>query len=214
MVTDQNHSSDISSEQEVIRRTEKIARLLEAYKQNAEAYSALSSIREALKKQFEDCHPQYNTLEKRVKRLEKDIRSLKIELGDLDECVDRETVVDLIHKIVPILINEKSKGSAYSSKSSEDSDSVEIIERSHGEANLEWTKRKEFLFGRIVQGNYTVKEYYSKLKECNSSNDYPEWLLKNLFLRGLSPENAFKVLLDGLEVLTFDEIVERLSPEQ
>src|ERR1043166_3100348 len=24
------------------------------------------------------------------------------------------------------------------------------------EANLEWTKRKEFLFGRIVQGNYTV----------------------------------------------------------
>jgi hypothetical protein len=62
MVTDQNHSSDISSEQEVIRRTEKIARLLEAYKQNAEAYSALSSIREALKKQFEDCHPQYNTL--------------------------------------------------------------------------------------------------------------------------------------------------------
>jgi len=36
----------------------------------------------------------------------------------------------------------------------------------------------------------------------------------NLFLRGLSPENTFKVLLDGLEVLTLDEIVERLSPEQ
>ena len=29
------------------------------------------------------------------------------------------------------------------------------------EANLEWHKRMEFLFGRIVQGNYTVKEYYS-----------------------------------------------------
>ena len=82
------------------------------------------------------------------------------------------------------------------------------------EANLEWTKRKEFLFGRIVQGNYTVKEFYSKLKECNLSNDYPEWLLKNLFLRGLSPENTFKVLLDGLEVLALDEIVERLSLEQ
>src|ERR1051325_9236381 len=134
MVTDQNHSSDISSEQEVIRRTEKIARLLEAYKQNAEAYSALSSIREALKKQFEDCHPQYNTLEKRVKRLEKDIRSLKIELGDLDECVDRETVVDIIHEIVPSLIGKKgSRGavyrgsSSYSSESSEGSDSVETI---------------------------------------------------------------------------------------
>ncbi|RGB36906.1 hypothetical protein C1646_757499 [Rhizophagus diaphanus] len=132
MVTDQNHSFDISSEQEVIRRTEKIAQLLEADKQNAEAYSALSSIREALKKQFKDCHPQYNTLEKRVKRLEKDIRSLKIELEDLDECVDRETVVNLIHKIVPILINKKSKGSAYLSESSKNSDSVEIIERSHG----------------------------------------------------------------------------------
>ncbi len=72
----------------------------------------------------------------------------------------------------------------------------------------------EFLFGGIVQGNYTVKEYYSKLKECNLSKDYPEWLLKNLFLRGLSPENTFKVLLDGLEVLALDEIVESLSSEQ
>ena len=83
-----------------------------------------------------------------------------------------------------------------------------------GEANLEWRKRMEFLFGGIVQGNDTVKDYYSKLKECNLSKDYPEQLLKNLFLRGLSPENTFKVLLDGLEVLALDEIVERLSLEQ
>ncbi|CAB4427747.1 unnamed protein product [Rhizophagus irregularis] len=82
------------------------------------------------------------------------------------------------------------------------------------EVNLEWSKRMNFLFGRIVQGNYTVKEYYSKLKECNLSKDYPEWLLKNLFLKGLSPENTFKVLLGELEVLVLDEIVERLSPEQ
>ncbi|UZO03780.1 uncharacterized protein OCT59_024183 [Rhizophagus irregularis] len=94
------------------------------------------------------------------------------------------------------------------------------------EANLEWHKRMEFLFGRIVQGNYTVKEYYSKLKECNLSKDYPEWLFKNLFIRGLSPENKFKVRLDGLLllsldeivdgqlVLSLDEIVKRLSSEQ
>jgi hypothetical protein len=82
------------------------------------------------------------------------------------------------------------------------------------EANLEWTKRKEFLFGRIVQGNYTVKEFYSKLKECNLSNDYPEWLLKNLFIGGLSPENKTKVLMDGLVELGLDKIVEGLSPEQ
>ncbi|PKC54970.1 hypothetical protein RhiirA1_476386 [Rhizophagus irregularis] len=82
------------------------------------------------------------------------------------------------------------------------------------EANLEWHKRMEFLFGRIVQGNYTVKEYYSKLKECNLSKDYPEWLFKNLFIRGLSPENKFKVCLDGLQALALDEIVESLSSEQ
>jgi len=79
------------------------------------------------------------------------------------------------------------------------------------ETNLEWSKRMAFLFGRIVQGNYTVKEYYSKLKECNLSKDYPEWLLKNLFLRGLLPENEIKVLMDDLQALVLDEIVERLD---
>src|SRR6185437_3949002 len=79
------------------------------------------------------------------------------------------------------------------------------------EANHEQFKRLKFLFWKIVQGNYTVKEYYSKLKEWNLSKDYPEWLLKNLFLKGLSPEYQFKVFLDGLETLTLDKIVERLS---
>ncbi|CAI2177240.1 12061_t:CDS:2 [Funneliformis geosporum] len=50
----------------------------------------------ALKKQFEDYYSQPNTLERRVKRLEKDVKSLKIELKDLDECMDKETVIDLI----------------------------------------------------------------------------------------------------------------------
>ncbi|RGB22272.1 hypothetical protein C1646_776375 [Rhizophagus diaphanus] len=67
---------------------------------------------------------------------------------------------------------------------------------------------------KIVQGNYTVKEYYSKLKECNLSKDYPEWLLKKLFFRGLSPEDILKVRLDGLQAFALDDIVERLSPEQ
>ncbi|RGB25272.1 hypothetical protein C1646_802819 [Rhizophagus diaphanus] len=129
MIADQNHSSDVFSRQEDIPNTEKLAQLLETDKQNAEAYK------------------------KRVKRLEKDIGSLEDELEnldeyvveDLDECVNRETVIDLIHKIVPLLIGKKGpgqrrssnkgavhKGSAYSSESSEDSGSVEIIERSHG----------------------------------------------------------------------------------
>ena len=120
MVTDQNQSSDSThSEQGVIYSpsTEKIAQL------NAEVRNRVFSITEELKKQLEDCHPQNNTLEKRIKRLEKDIRSLKIELEDLDECVDRETVIDLIHEIVLSLINEKSKCFAYSFESSEESDS-------------------------------------------------------------------------------------------
>ena len=91
-------------------------------------HSSDSSENRALKKQLEEYHSQHSTLERRVKRLERDVGSLKIELKDLDECVDRETVVDLIQEIVPTLINEKSKGSSYSSESSEDSASVVIIE--------------------------------------------------------------------------------------
>ncbi|GET57684.1 hypothetical protein GLOIN_2v1765345 [Rhizophagus irregularis DAOM 181602=DAOM 197198] len=82
------------------------------------------------------------------------------------------------------------------------------------EVNHEQSKRLKFLFWGIVQGNYTVKEYYLKLKEWNLSKDYPEWLLKNLFFRELSPEDILKVRLDGLQALALDDIVERLSLEQ
>ena len=40
MVTDQNHSSDASREQEVIRRIKKIAKLFELDKQNAGTYNS------------------------------------------------------------------------------------------------------------------------------------------------------------------------------
>jgi len=131
MVTDQNNSSDASREQEVIRYTKILAQSLGLNEQNAEVYSALSGENRALKKQLEDYHSQHNTLEKRVKRLERDVGILKIELEDLDECVNRETVVDLIQEIVLSLIGKKGKASCcsfYSSESSEDSDSGEIIE--------------------------------------------------------------------------------------
>jgi hypothetical protein len=85
------------------------------------------------------------------------------------------------------------------------------------EVNLEWTKRKalwDFKVGKLVQGNDMVKDFYSKLIECNKSVSYHEEQLKWLFLKGLSHENTFKVLIDGLQVLALDEIVERLSSEQ
>ncbi|PKC03977.1 hypothetical protein RhiirA5_422940 [Rhizophagus irregularis] len=135
MVTDQNHLSDSTpTEQEVIRYTKILVQAFGLDKQNAEVYSALSSENRALKKQLEDYHSQYNTLEKRVKKLERSVKSLETELEDLDECVDSKTVVDLIHEIVLSLIGKKGpkgavhKGFSYSSESSEDSDSVEIIE--------------------------------------------------------------------------------------
>ncbi|PKK61457.1 hypothetical protein RhiirC2_816696, partial [Rhizophagus irregularis] len=109
MVTDRKHSSDVSSEQEVIRRTEKIAQSLAQLlaqslgldEQNAGAYSIFFRENSVLKKELKYYHSQHNTLEKRVKRLERDVK-------DLDECVDRKTVVDLIQKIVPSLVREKS----------------------------------------------------------------------------------------------------------
>ncbi|PKC51760.1 hypothetical protein RhiirA1_483052 [Rhizophagus irregularis] len=107
MVTDQNHLSDSTpTEQEVIRYTKILVQAFGLDKQNAE----------------------------RVKKLERSVKSLETELEDLDECVDSKTVVDLIHEIVLSLIGKKGpkgavhKGFSYSSESSEDSDSVEIIE--------------------------------------------------------------------------------------
>ncbi|GBC36024.2 hypothetical protein GLOIN_2v1765706 [Rhizophagus irregularis DAOM 181602=DAOM 197198] len=77
MVADQNHSSDSTpTEQEVIRRTEKIAKLLGTDKQNAEVYITLSDENRVLKKQLEEYHSQHNTLERRVKRVARLGRSI------------------------------------------------------------------------------------------------------------------------------------------
>jgi len=65
----------------------------------------------------------------------------------------------------------------------------------------------------LIQNNYTVKEFYLKLKEYNICIDYSKELLKNLFLRELSPENKIKVLINDLQALVLDEIVERLNSE-
>jgi hypothetical protein len=159
-ITDQNHSSDISSEQEVNRYTEKLAQTFGLNEQNAEVYNTLPSITDfgrikgknmtdtkkdylfsppavrlkeeqggsenrTLKKQLDDYHSEYISLKRTVKRLERDVKCLEREIEDLDECVDKDTVVDLIHEIVPSLINEKGRSSSYSSETSEESDSVE-----------------------------------------------------------------------------------------
>ncbi|PKC54723.1 hypothetical protein RhiirA1_476787 [Rhizophagus irregularis] len=80
----------------------------------------------------------YSEYKKLVKRLDRDVRSLESGLDILGECVDRETVVDLIHEIVPSLISRRGlKGNrnfsyTIETDTSEESDSGEIVEESHG----------------------------------------------------------------------------------
>ena len=150
MVTDQKHSSDASSEQEVIRYTEKLAQAFGLNEQNAEMYSTLSGENRALKKQLEDYNFEYIKLKRKVNLLEAEVEDLN-EYVEQDECVDRKTVVDLIHEIVPSLIGKKGpKGavhkasccSFYSSDSSEESNLVEIIEGPH---RVELREKKDVL---------------------------------------------------------------------
>ena len=76
MVTDRNHSSDVSSEQEVIRYTEKLAQIFRLDKQKAEMYSALSGENRALKKQLEDYHFEYVKLKRKVNLLEAELANV------------------------------------------------------------------------------------------------------------------------------------------
>ena len=72
------------------------------------------------------------------------------------------------------------------------------------EVDLEWPKRKtlfDFRTMSLVQGENTVKDFYSKLKECNKSFGHSEEFLKYALLKGLSHENKIKVLMDGLQAL-------------
>ncbi|CAG8525962.1 33061_t:CDS:2, partial [Racocetra persica] len=129
ITTDQKHLSDNTlTEQEAIRCTKKIARIFELYEQNSKVYNILFGEIGVLAKKLDNYHSEYISLKKTIKRLKRDVESLKTELEDLDDCVDKDTVIDLIHNIVPSLINEKDKSSSYSSKTSEESDSAKTFE--------------------------------------------------------------------------------------
>ncbi|PKK60253.1 hypothetical protein RhiirC2_793596 [Rhizophagus irregularis] len=121
-----------------------------------------------------------------------------------------------------------SESSSSESSSSESSSSesgfseTSSSESSLSESSSSETSSSEFsssdsdidkITGSSVQGNDMVKDFYSKLKEYKKSVGYHEERLKWLFLKGISPENTFKVLMDGLQGLALDKIVEGLSPE-
>ena len=69
------------------------------------------------------------------------MRFLKVELEDLDKCVDRKTVVNLIYEIAPSSNIKKCKDSPYSSESFEESDLVKTIVIRKGEA-VSYKQRK------------------------------------------------------------------------
>src|SRR6266542_2595890 len=126
MITDQKHLSDSIANKQEVFRYEKV------FKGTIDMHSALSKKMGALDGKMDNYYFKYK---KSVKRLERDMGSLKIKLEDLDECVDRKTVLDLIHEIVSSLIGKKEqkgavyrRSSSYSSDSFEESDLVEIIE--------------------------------------------------------------------------------------
>ncbi|RGB24049.1 hypothetical protein C1646_773623 [Rhizophagus diaphanus] len=81
MVTDQNHSSDSARFQrdQVIRRTERTARIFGLNKQNAEVYSTLSGEIKALTNRLD----QHRKFKKRVKPLEKRVKWLDDNVDEL-----------------------------------------------------------------------------------------------------------------------------------
>ncbi|CAG8820765.1 4871_t:CDS:1, partial [Dentiscutata erythropus] len=93
MTTDQKHSSDSTlNELEDTRRIEKIAKLFGLDEQNIEVYKALFGQIWKLEKKLKDYYSKYEKLKRRVNLLE-------AEIEDLDECVDKETLVDLIQEM-------------------------------------------------------------------------------------------------------------------
>ncbi|RGB23922.1 hypothetical protein C1646_773814 [Rhizophagus diaphanus] len=90
-------------------------------KHSSDSIASEQEVTRSLEKRLKDYHFEYVKLKRKVNLLE-------AELDDLDECVDRKTVVDLIYEIAPLSNIKKCKDSSYLSESSEESDLVEIIE--------------------------------------------------------------------------------------
>ncbi|RIA93589.1 hypothetical protein C1645_819221 [Glomus cerebriforme] len=215
IVTDQNHSSDISSEQEVIRHTGIIAKLLGLDEQNLKVYNVLSGKIGVLVKKLDNYHFKYAKLKRRV-------NSLEAEIEDLDECVDREVVINLINEIVLSLIGKKDKAL---SESSEDSDSEEIIEGPHcssesssSEASSSESSSSKSSSSKFsssdsdideIQGNDSIEDFYKKHKKYAKLSRWDERECKYQFIRELSSANQLEVRLCGLD-LPLDELVNRL----
>ncbi|RIB24297.1 hypothetical protein C2G38_2032004 [Gigaspora rosea] len=128
-ITDQKHPSNIAQfmRDQIIKCTEKIVWISELDEQNLKVYNMLSEKIEALNKKLDDYHSKYNSLRKTVKRLERDVGTQKNKLEDLNEYVNRDTVVNLIYEVLSMFINKKGKSSFYSFDTSDSSEKFDLV---------------------------------------------------------------------------------------
>ncbi len=61
----------------------------------------------------------------------------------------------------------------------------------------------------LVQGENTIKDFYLKLKKYNKSFGHSKEFLKCILLKELLSKNKIKVLVDGLQLFTLNEILEQ-----
>ena len=54
-------------------------------------------------------------------------------------------------------------------------------------------ERREIQFGNLTQGNNSVRDYYRKVTKYGRMLGFQNNVVKNLFLRGLSPDNMLKL---------------------
>ena len=81
---------------------------------------------------------------------------------------------------------------------------AEIIAHLEGPSEID-----RYRFGKVIQGNDSVKLFYAKIGKYNAILGLDKFHLKNQFIRGLNPENHLEAILYG-EDLPLEELVKRL----
>ena len=92
-----------------------------------------------------------------------------------------------------------------------------IMQTMSNSAQVNQTDIQKFRFGKLVQGNDSVEDYYSKLKRCNEVVQFSEDYLKGVFIKGLSSGNQFHVhniLEYNFSLDEFVEIIDQAGKER
>ncbi|POG81148.1 hypothetical protein GLOIN_2v1763772 [Rhizophagus irregularis DAOM 181602=DAOM 197198] len=154
MVTDQKHSSDSAQFQrdQVIRRTEKTARIFGLDKQNAEVYSTLSGEIKALTNRLDHYCSQHKKLKKRVKPLEERVKWL-------DDNVDELFTIEYCN------CSKESINTSSESSSSEEFDSDHAPPERE---NLTIRRSQEASSARV---DIIILKYLPDLKHASGIND-------------------------------------------